>query len=126
MDDVDCSVPSFLRSPTNLRAYGADDDKAHPAISVLYSVRVTLTNHYWVTSDERRRPQTYIEQRGHPRLRARHSPFSINQTARDRWMHLMNSALGEAALPEKAEQVLRKFFNEMSTFMINQSESATR
>jgi hypothetical protein len=27
----------------------------HPAISVLYSVRVTLTNHYWVTSDERRR-----------------------------------------------------------------------
>jgi hypothetical protein len=45
----------FLRSPTNLRAYGADDDKAHPAISVLYSVPVTLTNHYWVTSDERRR-----------------------------------------------------------------------
>src|SRR5438876_202210 len=44
----------FLRSPTNLRAYGADDDKAHP-ISVLHSVRVTLTNHYWVTSPERRR-----------------------------------------------------------------------
>ena len=28
-------------------------------------------------------PQTYIEQRGHPRLRARHSPFHINQAARD-------------------------------------------
>lgn len=55
MDDVDCSVPSFLRSPTNLRAYGADDNKAHPAISVLHSVWITLTNHYWVTSDERRR-----------------------------------------------------------------------
>ena len=27
----------------------------HTAISVLYSVRATLTNHYWVTSDERRR-----------------------------------------------------------------------
>jgi hypothetical protein len=26
-----------------------------PAISALFSVRVTLTNHYWVTSDERRR-----------------------------------------------------------------------
>src|SRR5271154_2429421 len=25
-------------------------------------------------------PQTHIEQRGHPRLRARHSPFPINQT----------------------------------------------
>jgi hemoglobin len=71
-------------------------------------------------------PQTYIEQRGHPRLRARHSPFSINQNARDRWMRLMNSAFGEAALPEKAEQVLRKFFNEMSTFMINQPEPGMR
>jgi hemoglobin len=64
-------------------------------------------------------PQTYIVQRGHPRLRARHSPFSINQTARDRWMRLMDNALGEASLPGEAEQVLRKFFNEMSTFMIN-------
>ena len=52
-------------------------------------------------------PQTYIAQRGHPRLRARHSPFHINQTARDRWMRLMNSAFAEAALPAEAEQVLR-------------------
>jgi hemoglobin len=65
-------------------------------------------------------PQTYIEQRGHPRLRARHSPFSIDQTARDRWMRLMDNALGKASLPGEAEQVLRRFFNEMSTFMINQ------
>jgi hemoglobin len=65
-------------------------------------------------------PQTYIEQRGHPRLRSRHSPFAINQTVRDRWMRLMNNALGEAALPGEAEQVLRKFLEEMSSFMINQ------
>ena len=67
-------------------------------------------------------PQTYIEQRGHPRLRARHSPFHINQTARDRWMRLMNSAFDEAALPAEPEQILRKFFDEMSSFMINQVE----
>jgi hypothetical protein len=30
----------------------------------------------------------------------------------------MENALGEASLPSKAEEVLRKFFNEMSTFMI--------
>jgi hemoglobin len=71
-------------------------------------------------------PQSYIEQRGHPRLRARHFPFSINQTARDRSMHLMNNALAEAALPVEAEQVLRKFFDGMSTFMINRVESGTR
>jgi hemoglobin len=71
-------------------------------------------------------PQTYIEQRGHPRLRARHSPFHINQAARDRWMRLMNSAIEEAALSAEAEQVLRKFLDEMATFMINQPEPGMR
>jgi hemoglobin len=71
-------------------------------------------------------PQTYIEQRGHPRLRARHFPFPINQAARDRWMRLMNCAFEEAALPKEAEQVLRKFLDEMSSFMINQGEPGTR
>lgn len=65
-------------------------------------------------------PQRYIEQRGHPRLRARHSPFAINQTARDRWMHLMNEALAETQLPPEAEQFLRTFLEGMSTFLINQ------
>jgi len=71
-------------------------------------------------------PQTYIEQRGHPRLRARHSSFPIDQTARDRWMRLMDNALGEAALPVEAERVLRKFLNDMSAFMINQAKPGTR
>jgi hemoglobin len=71
-------------------------------------------------------PQTYIEQRGHPRLRARHSPFHVNQAARDRWMRLMNSAIEEAAISAEAEQVLREFLDEMSTFMINQPEPGMR
>lgn len=65
-------------------------------------------------------PQRYIEQRGHPRLRARHFPFRIDQAARDRWMQLMNNAFAEAALPVDVEQLLRAFFEQMSTFMINQ------
>ena len=67
-------------------------------------------------------PQSYIEQRGHPRLRARHLPFAIHQAARDRWMQLMTNALREAALPAESEQILRAFFDHMSTFMINQTE----
>jgi hemoglobin len=62
----------------------------------------------------------YIEQRGHPRLRMRHSPFQINQNARDRWMRLMNEALAETQLPHQAEQFLRTFLEGMSTFLINQ------
>src|SRR5580698_10594036 len=47
-------------------------------------------------------PPTYIEQRGHPRLRIRHAPFAIGEAARDRWLQLMNRALAEAMLPEDA------------------------
>ncbi len=66
-------------------------------------------------------PQRYIEERGHPRLRARHLPFRIDQAARDRWMQLMSNAFAEAALPPEVEQFLRGFFEQMSTFMINQA-----
>src|SRR5436190_22461835 len=44
-------------------------------------------------------PARYIEQRGHPRLRMRHAPFTINGAARNRWVELMSSALIEARLP---------------------------
>jgi hemoglobin len=64
-------------------------------------------------------PEKYIAERGHPRLRARHLPFQIDQAARDRWMHLMGKALVDAALPTDVEQLLRAFFEHMSTFMIN-------
>lgn len=65
-------------------------------------------------------PQRYIERRGHPRLRARHLPFRIDQAARDRWMALMDNAFAEAALPAEAERFLREFLSQMATFMINQ------
>jgi hemoglobin len=64
-------------------------------------------------------PPRYIEQRGHPRLRARHGPFQIDQAARDRWLTLMTAALEEAALPAEADRFLRTFLGEMATFLIN-------
>ena len=67
-------------------------------------------------------PPRYIEERGHPKLRARHFPFPITQASRDRWMQFMDAAFKEAALPAEAEQQLRDFFEGMSTFMINRLE----
>lgn len=64
-------------------------------------------------------PQRYIESRGHPRLRARHAPFVIDQRARDRWLQLMRRALDETALPPESDALLREFFDQTSTFMIN-------
>jgi hemoglobin len=66
-------------------------------------------------------PQKYVEERGHPRLRGRHMPFAISQAARDRWMLLMDRALMEADLPAEAVRPIREFFENMSTFMINQA-----
>jgi hemoglobin len=68
-------------------------------------------------------PQRYLEQRGHPRLRARHGPFAITPAARDRWMQLMTDALAESALPIEVEDVMRTFLDGISTFLINQGES---
>ncbi len=64
-------------------------------------------------------PPRYIEQRGHPRLRMRHMPFAIDQRARDRWMELMSRALDQVNLPVEAENLLRRFFEDTATFMIN-------
>lgn len=69
-------------------------------------------------------PDRYIQRRGHPRLRQRHAPFVINQPARDRWVSLMNAALDQATLPADATRILRAFFDEAATFMINSGTRA--
>jgi len=66
-------------------------------------------------------PPRYLEERGHPKLRARHIPFPITQASRDRWMQCMDIAFKEVALPPEAEKHIREFFEGMSTFMINRA-----
>ncbi len=38
-------------------------------------------------------PNTYMEERGHPRLRMRHNPFVIDEDARERWIACMKKAV---------------------------------
>ncbi len=64
-------------------------------------------------------PQRYIQQRGHPRLRARHVPFAIDARARDRWLELMDRALIETKLPADADRALRTFFDAVAAMMVN-------
>ena len=66
-------------------------------------------------------PQTYIEDRGHPRLRMRHAPFVVDQAARDRWIELMTAALNETDLSQDAKAVLDTFFHSTATFLINRA-----
>jgi hemoglobin len=40
-------------------------------------------------------PRTYSEERGHPRLRMRHNPFTIGPLERDAWLRCMHTAVAE-------------------------------
>ncbi|MBM79928.1 MAG: hemin transporter [Planctomycetaceae bacterium] len=64
-------------------------------------------------------PQTYIEERGHPRLRMRHAAFRIDQAARDRWVELMDAAIARQDLAEEIATPIREFLHESATFLIN-------
>ena len=44
-------------------------------------------------------PHTYSEQRGHPRLRMRHQPFTIGPLARDAWLRCMHTAIASIDVP---------------------------
>ena len=48
-------------------------------------------------------PPLYVEEYGHPRLRARHLPFPIGEAERDAWLTCMAQALSEM----KMEGLLR-------------------
>jgi len=59
-------------------------------------------------------PQTYMEQRGHPRLRMRHMPFTVGEAERDRWLVHMAEAVrvvcdGRDDGPEIAAELLGYF-----------------
>jgi len=64
-------------------------------------------------------PQDYLQHRGHPKLRLRHAPFSIDQTARDRWVRLMENALLICQFQPDATLVIRTFFASVASFLIN-------
>ncbi len=61
----------------------------------------------------------YIRERGHPRLRMRHMPFSIGEAERDRWLELMGQALDEVGLEGEERENLKRFFSQTADFMRN-------
>jgi hemoglobin len=64
-------------------------------------------------------PTTYSDQRGHPRLRMRHAPFTVTPTQRDRWLSHMRVAVDEARLDETHELVLWDYLERAAHSMVN-------
>jgi len=53
-------------------------------------------------------PQLYVQQYGHPKLRARHLPFAIGNAERDAWIACMTQAMTECDVEESLKKWLLK------------------
>ena len=67
-------------------------------------------------------PTTYLEERGHPRLRARHSPYSIGQLERDRWLFHMRAAIDESGADSDIRECLHEYMTMAADAMRNVEE----
>jgi hemoglobin len=65
-------------------------------------------------------PPLYEERVGHPRLRARHMPFAVDDAAADAWMQCMNQALSEQVGHPVIRQGLSDFFRQVAQAVRNQ------
>lgn len=63
----------------------------------------------------------YVDERGHPRLRARHMPFVIDERGARRWLALMSDAMDECAVAGEARRVLDAYFEHTAMFMVNRA-----
>jgi len=67
-------------------------------------------------------PDTYSQQRGHPRLRMRHFPFAIGEDERNRWMRAMRAAVESADTAPEVKGMLLGYFENAATAMRNQDD----
>ena len=66
-------------------------------------------------------PSHYIERFGHPRLRARHLPFSIGISERDQWLACMAQAMRELDIDPALSDRLVEAFHGTADWVRNRS-----
>ena len=108
---VDEFYEGVMADPVLAPLYEADDvDGARHRLSLFLA-------QYWGG------PTTYNEERGHPRLRMRHSPYSISTVERDRWLvHMIAAVDGEQSagrLGDEDHEAMLAYFVMAADHMIN-------
>lgn len=68
-------------------------------------------------------PDRYIAAFGHPRLRARHLPFTIGDSERDQWLMCMRKALDEMPIDAAFREQLIMAFTQTANHMMNQEQA---
>jgi hemoglobin len=64
-------------------------------------------------------PKLYSAERGHPRLRARHMPFTVGEAERDAWLLCMRGALDEAIPDAEPREQIYAAIHKLADFMRN-------
>ena len=64
-------------------------------------------------------PDLFVQEYGHPRLRARHMPFAIGTLERDQWVACMVLAMEDVGIEEDVRKVLLNNFFNTADFMRN-------
>lgn len=106
---VDCFYAK-VETDVELRAIFPEDLETGKRWQYLFLMQ------YWGGSTE------YSEVRGHPRLRMRHSPYAITPNLRNKWVQYMLEAIDEVGIQEPARGLMRDYFEQGATFMINRYE----
>ncbi len=64
-------------------------------------------------------PTTYSQERGHPRLRMRHIPFTVGEAERDAWVTHMRESLERVSAPDEVKAIMMAYFEHTATFLRN-------
>jgi hemoglobin len=67
-------------------------------------------------------PDTYQENRGHPRLRMRHAQFPINAAARDAWLNAMHKAVDGVEIDPALKVELWGYLEMAANSLVNQPD----
>ena len=67
-------------------------------------------------------PDTYQENRGHPRLRMRHVEFAINIAARDAWLNAMHKAVDGVEIDPALKVELWGYLEMAANSLVNQPD----
>ena len=67
-------------------------------------------------------PDTYQQERGHPRLRMRHAPYKIGPKAREAWLSHMRKAVDSLELRPLDEAQLWDYLERAAHAMLNSFE----
>ncbi len=64
-------------------------------------------------------PPLYETQYGHPRLRARHLPFTVTEQMVEQWLYCMNKALDEVVEDSQLREAIRQPITQLAHHMKN-------